>query len=223
MLLIGIGCSPVLMASYYIFAREFPPARFATLAALMLGVGSVGNLVASYPTALAVDLIGWRGSLAALSGLSIAVAAGILLTVRDPVTIHHVGIERIAGEFGEMRDILQRHLAGFCMQGFADFNLVERALKRVLRSFDLGRARLPLPGDCGNHIGAALHGGALHALNRARSAGFLAMQFNFVVATNTRAIDIWTRAGFDTVGRLPAAFRHPQQGLVDALVMYRQL
>lgn len=89
MLLIGIGCSPVLMASYYIFAREFPPARFATLAALMLGVGSVGNLVASYPTALAVDLIGWRGSLAALSGLSIAVAAGILLTVRDPVTIHH--------------------------------------------------------------------------------------------------------------------------------------
>lgn len=62
-----------------------------------------------------------------------------------------------------------------------------------------------------------------HALNRARNAGFLAMQFNFVVATNTRAIDIWTRAGFDTAYRLPAAFRHPQQGLVDALVMYRQL
>ncbi|MBY6057460.1 MFS transporter [Leisingera daeponensis] len=84
MFLIGIGCSPVLMASYYIFARQYPPARFATLAALMLGVGSAGNLVASYPTALAVDLFGWRGTLAGLAAVSVAVAAGIFLTVRDP-------------------------------------------------------------------------------------------------------------------------------------------
>lgn len=62
-----------------------------------------------------------------------------------------------------------------------------------------------------------------HALDMARAAGFAAMQFNFVVATNSRAIDIWSRAGFDTVGRLPGAFRHPEQGLVDALVMYRRL
>lgn len=84
MFLIGIGCSPVLMASYYIFAREYPPARFATLAALMLGVGSVGNLVASYPTALAAELIGWRGTLGGLAALSALVAAGILASVRDP-------------------------------------------------------------------------------------------------------------------------------------------
>lgn len=62
-----------------------------------------------------------------------------------------------------------------------------------------------------------------HALATARAAGFAAMQFNFVVATNTRAIDIWTRAGFETVGRLPGAFRHPEKGFVDALVMYRRL
>lgn len=85
MLLIGIGCSPVLMASYYIFAREYPPMRFATLAALMLGVGSLGNLVASYPLALATELIGWRAALVGLSGLSIAVAVGMFFTVRDPV------------------------------------------------------------------------------------------------------------------------------------------
>ncbi|MBY6066032.1 MFS transporter [Leisingera aquaemixtae] len=84
MFLIGIGCSPVLMASYYIFARQYPPARFATLAALMLGVGSAGNLVASYPTALAVDLFGWRGTLAGLAAVSAIVAAGIFLTVSDP-------------------------------------------------------------------------------------------------------------------------------------------
>ncbi|MEM9579934.1 MAG: GNAT family N-acetyltransferase [Pseudomonadota bacterium] len=61
------------------------------------------------------------------------------------------------------------------------------------------------------------------ALVRAKTAGFTAMQFNFVLANNTRAIDIWTRAGFDTVGRLPGAFDHPKDGLIDALVMYRHL
>jgi ribosomal protein S18 acetylase RimI-like enzyme len=52
---------------------------------------------------------------------------------------------------------------------------------------------------------------------------FHAMQFNFVVATNTRAIDTWARAGFRTVGRLPGAFRHPKEGFVDALVMWKDL
>lgn len=84
MFFIGIGCSPVLMASYYIFARQYPVARFATLAALMLGMGSVGNLVASYPTAFAVELLGWRATLWALAMASWLVAAGIFYTVQDP-------------------------------------------------------------------------------------------------------------------------------------------
>ncbi len=84
MLLIGIGCSPVLMASYYIFARQFPPAQFATLAALMLGVGSVGNLVASYPMAFAAETMGWRAALAGLAAISGLVALGIAVLVRDP-------------------------------------------------------------------------------------------------------------------------------------------
>lgn len=87
MLLIGVGCSPVLMASYYIFARQFPVAQFATLAALMLGVGSVGNLVASYPMALAAETIGWRASLIGLAGVSAVVALGIALFVHDPEAI----------------------------------------------------------------------------------------------------------------------------------------
>lgn len=62
-----------------------------------------------------------------------------------------------------------------------------------------------------------------HALAEASKAGYAAMQFNFVVATNTRAIAIWQGAGFDIVGRLPQAFRHPQLGDVDALVMYKTL
>ena len=62
-----------------------------------------------------------------------------------------------------------------------------------------------------------------HALQYAAGAGYDAMQFNFVVSTNTRAIALWQRFGFEIVGRLPGAFRHPTLGLVDALVMYRKL
>lgn len=62
-----------------------------------------------------------------------------------------------------------------------------------------------------------------HALKVAREAGFAAMQFNFVIASNHDAVALWHSEGFETIGRLPAAFRHPRQGLVDALVMFRQL
>ncbi|MCW8841783.1 MAG: MFS transporter [Rhodobacteraceae bacterium] len=82
--LIGVGCSPVLMASYYIFATSYPPARFATLAALMLGVGTVGNLVASYPMALATEWIGWRMALVGLAALSALTAVGLYILIRDP-------------------------------------------------------------------------------------------------------------------------------------------
>ena len=63
----------------------------------------------------------------------------------------------------------------------------------------------------------------VHSLERARSRGFSAMQFNFVVSTNERAIALWQSVGFRIVGRLPGAFRHPTAGFVDALVMYRSL
>lgn len=62
-----------------------------------------------------------------------------------------------------------------------------------------------------------------HSLEEARSRGFRAMQFNFVVSTNTRAIALWESFGFATVGRLPRAFAHPTAGDVDALVMFLEL
>ncbi len=62
-----------------------------------------------------------------------------------------------------------------------------------------------------------------HSLATARDAGFRAMQFNFVVSTNTRAVALWQSAGFEIAGRLPGAFEHPRLGFVDALVMYRSL
>jgi ribosomal protein S18 acetylase RimI-like enzyme len=62
-----------------------------------------------------------------------------------------------------------------------------------------------------------------HSIEHARSRGFRAMQFNFVIATNVRAVKLWQAMGFAIVGTLPLAFAHPTCGYVDAHVMYRNL
>jgi len=62
-----------------------------------------------------------------------------------------------------------------------------------------------------------------HSLERARARGFRAMQFNFVISSNQRAVRLWQSFGFEVVGRLPGAFQHPSLGFVDAFVMYRSL
>jgi len=62
-----------------------------------------------------------------------------------------------------------------------------------------------------------------HSLDRARERGFRAMQFNFVISTNDRAVRLWQSFGFEIVGRLPGAFQHPTQGYVDVYVLYRNL
>ncbi len=71
---------------------------------------------------------------------------------------------------------------------------------------------------CG--VGRAM---AEHCLNEARRIGFRAMQFNYVISTNTPAIRLWQELGFEIVGTLPGAFRHPEKGYVDVYVMYRSL
>jgi predicted MFS family arabinose efflux permease len=84
MVLIGIGCAPVLMASYFYFARAFRPELFGTLAAAIIGVGSLGNLLGAAPLAATVEAIGWRATLWALAAITVVVALGVLAFVRDP-------------------------------------------------------------------------------------------------------------------------------------------
>ena len=89
MVLIGMGCAPVLMAAYYIFARSFSPVVFGTLAGVVIGIGSLGNIAASLPLSLAVEAIGWRGAMWALCGVTFVTAAAIWLLVRDPARVIH--------------------------------------------------------------------------------------------------------------------------------------
>jgi L-amino acid N-acyltransferase YncA len=75
------------------------------------------------------------------------------------------------------------------------------------------------PRASGQGVGRAL-GEA--ALVWARTSGFRAMQFNAVVASNTRAVALWRSLGFEIIGTVPEAFRHPTDGYVGLHVMYRR-
>lgn len=83
--------------------------------------------------------------------------------------------------------------------------------------------------NCGYATAAAASGRGVartmcaHSLERAKLRGFRAMQFNFVVSTNERAVRLWKSFGFEIIGRLPEAFLHPEVGYTDAYVMYRVL
>jgi 8-oxo-dGTP pyrophosphatase MutT (NUDIX family) len=76
------------------------------------------------------------------------------------------------------------------------------------------------PSVAGQGVGRAL---GVHCLHEARADGYDAMQFNFVVSTNRRAVALWQSLGFRTIATLPKAFRHGTLGLVDAYVMHRFL
>ena len=96
MLLIGIGCSPVLMASYYIFARVYSPRIFATLAATTIGVGSIGNLAGSVPLVWVVQIYGWRETLWGLAVVSAVIAVAAFVFVRNPPKFETTQIGRFS-------------------------------------------------------------------------------------------------------------------------------
>ncbi|MAW79966.1 MAG: GNAT family N-acetyltransferase [Parvularcula sp.] len=63
----------------------------------------------------------------------------------------------------------------------------------------------------------------LQSQDQARAMGFRGMKFNLVVSTNAAAIKAWKKAGMKIIATVPAAFRHPAQGFVDAYVMFKSL
>jgi hypothetical protein len=100
MVLIGTGCSSVLMASYYIFARSYAPTVFGTLAGATVGIGNLGNIGSSLPLSLAVDAFGWRASLWGLAAITALVALAILVFLRDPP-------RSTGGQKGNLLDLLR--------------------------------------------------------------------------------------------------------------------
>jgi predicted MFS family arabinose efflux permease len=83
--LIGVGFAPVLMSSYFIFARTQSAARFGTLAGIVVGIGTLGNLASATPLAWAAETLGWRVAIGGIGGISLVLALLVYALVRDPV------------------------------------------------------------------------------------------------------------------------------------------
>lgn len=84
---LGIGCSPALMGPYFIFAREYPPASFGMLAGVLVGFGSLGNILGASPLVWVIEAAGWRQTLWGLAAVTLMVAALVLAAVRDPARL----------------------------------------------------------------------------------------------------------------------------------------
>ncbi|MFI0720830.1 GNAT family N-acetyltransferase [Streptomyces sp. NPDC021224] len=76
------------------------------------------------------------------------------------------------------------------------------------------------PAHQGKGVGRAL---CAYSVEWARAAGYRAMQFNAVVASNTPAVALYRSLGFEVLGTLPEGFRHPRLGYVGLHIMHRAL
>ncbi|WP_234854233.1 MFS transporter [Paracoccus everestensis] len=99
MALLGVGCAPALMGSYYIIAREYPAAAFGALAGMIVGFGSLGNILGATPLVWAIETLGWRASIAGLGLATVGVALLIAGTVRDPAKL---GTDHPQGSLAEV-------------------------------------------------------------------------------------------------------------------------
>jgi MFS family permease len=104
--LMGLGSSCYLMAPLALYAKRYPPDRFATLVGLQIGLGTLGTLLATAPFALAVELIGWRMSFIAIAGLVLVAAAVVAISVKeekDDRPAHETLLESLRGTLEAVR------------------------------------------------------------------------------------------------------------------------
>ena len=113
MALIGIGCSPALMAAYYIFARNFSLRAFGTLAGTFVAVGALGNILSASPLESYAEMVGWRSAMWSMVAVTLAVAAAEYLFVRDPARLDDTHPR------GRLADILRLRALWFILPLFS--------------------------------------------------------------------------------------------------------
>jgi predicted MFS family arabinose efflux permease len=105
--LMGLGSSCYLMAPLALYAKRYPPDRFATLVGLQIGLGTLGTLLATAPFAFAVALVGWRTSFVVIAALVLAAAALVAVVVQDekaePSKTHEKLLASFRGTFEAVR------------------------------------------------------------------------------------------------------------------------
>jgi MFS family permease len=104
MALIGVACAPVLMASYFIYARNFHASRFAIMTSWLVAFGMLGNVISASPLAAAVDAFGWRAVMAGLGVFSMALATAVFLLADDPDRVEAEEKPGLSGYLTLMKD-----------------------------------------------------------------------------------------------------------------------
>ncbi|WP_323716350.1 MFS transporter [Paracoccus aminovorans] len=124
MALLGIGCAPVMMGSFFIFARTLPPASMSAAGGAVVGLGSLGNMLGAAPLVWVVNGIGWRETLAILALVTLAVSATIYACVKNPPRpegTHPIGSLRALLKVRELWAILPllfiTYAASACIRG----------------------------------------------------------------------------------------------------------
>ncbi len=81
--LIGVGMAGILMGSLKMFSQWFPINRFATASGLLIGIGSLGALLAATPLAWLNNLFGWRAVFVGGAVATGLISVAIMLWTRN--------------------------------------------------------------------------------------------------------------------------------------------
>ncbi|MEX1037209.1 MAG: MFS transporter [Sneathiella sp.] len=82
-ILIGLGFSATMMSAFVLFAKWFPPEKFATLASWLMAASSIGGITASAPLAYAIGLYGWRTPFVVITGVTLVAVLVSIFVIRD--------------------------------------------------------------------------------------------------------------------------------------------
>src|SRR5262245_13916817 len=128
--LLGLGSCSSFMAPLAIYARRFPPHRFATLTGLQLGLGSIGTLLATAPLAFAAAMVGWRATFLGVGVITTVIALLVAAAVDDgrdgdAATRRRESLrDSVAGVAEVLRTPSVGHLFLVHLTGYSSFALV---------------------------------------------------------------------------------------------------
>ena len=81
--LLGIGMSCNLMGTYKLLTLWFSPGTFATLAGIVVALGTAGNMVATTPLVILVEQFGWRSGFQLIAVINLILTFLFFVIVRD--------------------------------------------------------------------------------------------------------------------------------------------
>lgn len=123
-IVLGIGCSGMLMCPMTYAAKTLPPQQFGLWGGVIQAFGNTGMLLSASPLALLVDHAGWRSGYLACAALAVGAAVAVAIVVREVRAAPHSSRSML----DDARDVialgLSRTIRGPVVIAFASFAAV---------------------------------------------------------------------------------------------------